>query len=243
MKYTRNPEKVNAELVENDAGQVICKSDIFIHTPVRFVEKGLSVIGVRSYVFGWHPIILASGDYAVSDICGRLEINPGSVKMITIDDTDYYEFFFPAGSIVVSSGDVVQDDKIIYYILDELHFQSKVPWFMTDNDLSRSLNSAREYADSRAAEVPEVMELMVAVASRDKNDPTSYLRHSQDKYKDKTSANAEFVPLTSVHLSVTNTIDRIAGNYFEPAVQGVLVSPSKKSNTVERILRYPKSVK
>lgn len=243
MSYTRNPEKVSRELVTNDSGQVICKSDVRIHTPVRFVEKELSVIGVRTYVFGWHPIILASGDYAVCDIPGRLEITPAATTMVTVDGEDYYEFFFPAGNIVVSSGNVVQDDKIIYFIIDELHFQSKVPWFMDDNDLCRSLINVAEYADSKAGEVMEVLELMVAISSRDKENPNQFLRHLQDIYKDKLSKQATFVPLTSVHLSVTNTIDRIAGNYFEPAIEGVLVNPSKKANTVEKILRHPTTVK
>lgn len=72
---------------------------------------------------------------------------------------------------------------------------------------------------------------------RDKDDERVYLRHVLDKYKNKASENVQFVPLTSVHLSVTGAINRIAGNFFEPAVEGEIVSPSKNVDEIEKLLR------
>ena len=236
-KLRRKPEAVLASLVKNSAGQVITRSACTIHTPVRFVERKLSLIGVRNYVFGWLPIILESGDYSVMNVCGRLEIKPDRVKMITIDDVDYYEFQFDAGSGVFQSDDVVQDDKIIYFIVDEMIFQAKAPWFMDYNDLGKLFDSAGYYAESRAAEVLEVVELLASVIARHKNDEGQYLRHFASTLKDKLLENAQFIPLASVHLTVTGTINRIGGNYFEPAVEGALIQPSRKADNVEKVLR------
>lgn len=236
-KFKRNPDLVKAGLVVNEAGQVITRAACRIHTPVRFVERKLSIIGVRTYVFGWLPLILESGDYSVMNVCGRLEINPDRVTMISIDDVDYYEFQFDPGSIVFQSSDVVQDDKIIYFIVDEMIFQAKAPWYMDYNDLGKLFDSAGYYADSRASEVLEVTELLTSVIARDKNNEGTYLRHLVSTLKDKLTDHAQFIPLTSVHLTVTGTINRIGGNYFEPAIEGALIQPSRKVDNVEKVLR------
>lgn len=237
MKYKRDLAAVKAELVKNSAGQLVCKSACRIQTPVRFVEKGLSKIGVRTYVFGWLPIILESGEYLVMNACARIEITPDQTSMVTIDDVDYYEFKFDAGSVVFPTDDVVQDDKIIYFIVDEMLFKAKVPWYMNYDDLGKLLDSARHYADSRAAKVLEVIELMASVVARLKEDEGKYLRHFSNTLKSNLLDQAQFIPLESVHLSVTGTVNRITGNYFEPAIEGALVQPSKKADNVEKILR------
>lgn len=46
--YKRNPERVKKDLITTPEGQVITKSGCRIHTPVRCVDRGLSVIGVRN---------------------------------------------------------------------------------------------------------------------------------------------------------------------------------------------------
>lgn len=237
MKYVRNPTKVGNELVTNDAGQVICRSACRIHTPVRFVEKDLSSIGVRTFVYGSMPIILETGDYAVTNICGRVEIRPDRITMVTIDDTDYYEFQFDAGSVVIPASEIIQDDKIIYFVLDELVFQAKVPWYLGYDDMGRLLDSAKEYADFNSGMMLEVIEVMVSVIGRPKNNNEIYIRSQIKTSKDADSENIQFIPMTSVHLSVAGTVNRIAGSYFEPAVEGALVSPSKSQDNVERILR------
>lgn len=237
MNFKRNPEKVRNEVVVNSGGQLIAKSACRIHTPVRFVEKDLSRVGVRTYVFGWLPIILDSGDYMVMNVCARVETTPTSYTMVEIDGTDYYEFYYEAGSVIFPTDNVVQDDKIIYFIIDEMIFQAKKPWYMDYNDLGCLLDSSKHYADSRAAAVLEVIELATSVIARLKGNEEKYLRHEIDTLKDKLLEHADFIPLTSVHLTVTGTVNRIAGNYFEPAIEGALVTPSKKTDTVEQILR------
>jgi uncharacterized protein (DUF1015 family) len=64
---------------------------------------------------------------------------PDRTTMTTINDEDYYEFHFDPGSIIFPTDMVVQDDKIIYFIVDEIYFQAKVPWYINYNDLCNLL--------------------------------------------------------------------------------------------------------
>lgn len=237
MKYVRDAAAVMANIAINSAGQTIAKSKVSIQTPVRFVERGLSVVGIRTYVFGVAPLILADGRYGVLNVCARMEITPDRTTMTTINDEDYYEFHFDPGSIVFPTDLVVQDDKIIYFIVDEIYFQAKVPWYINYNDLCNLLASAPEFADFGAAANLEVSEMFASVVARPKGQTETFLRTVLKSAKDVKTTEAEYVGMKNVYSTVSGTMNRIAGNYFEPAVEGALVQPSKQIDDIQRILR------
>lgn len=237
MKYVRDAGALMANVAVNAAGQTIAKSKISIQTPVRFVERGLSVVGIRTYVFGVLPMILADGRYGVVNVCARMEISPDRTTMLTIDDVDYYEFHFDPGSIIFPTDLVVQDDKIIYFVVDEFEFQAKVPWYMNYNDLLNLFLSAPEFADFGAAANLEVTEMFASVVARPKGQTETFLRTVLKSIKDAKTVDTEYIGMKSVYSTVSGTMNRIAGNYFEPAVEGALVQPSKQIDDVQRILR------
>lgn len=235
--YKRNPDRVKKDLVLTESGQYVTRSGCRIQTPVRCADRGLTVIGIRNYVFGQMAIILENGDYAYSNAICRMEIEPSSIKMVTIDDVDYHEFGFEPGSVVIKSSQVVVDDKILFYVIDEFVFQAKTPWYMSYNDRLNLLLNVKKYVGISAADAPEIVELMVSITARSPKDDSIFIRQSAKTYQDTESViNVSF---SSVQDSVQGTIDKIGGNYFEPAITGALVTPSQRSNRVERILRAP----
>lgn len=237
MGFKHNPEKVLTALALNNQGAYIAKQPIRIHTPLRFVERGLSVVGIQTFAFGLMPIILQDDTYAVTNICAQVELSPDQTRIITIDDVDYYEFSFEEGSVVYKTNVVVQDDKQIFFVLDELHFQGKMPWFMSMNHAANSLANAGQFADFYGAKNQEVNELLVAIGARSKVDLTKPLRTVAKTSADVRAENIEWVGLNSVYLSVPSTIPKIGGSYFEPAVEGALLQPSKRVDRFEKIMR------
>lgn len=235
--FKRNPERVKKDLVRLESGQVATRSGCRIHTPVRCVDRGLSVIGVRNYVYGQMPWILENGDYCYFNVPARIEIDPDSMRMVTIDDKDYYEFYFEPGSVVIKNTQVVKDDKILYFVLDEFVFQAKAPWYMTYEDRMKLFLNVGKYVGLSAGDVPQIIELMVSITARSQNDETVFARQDAKSYTDFNKS--VLVPFNSVQESVQGTVDKITGNYFEPALTGALVTPSTRANRVERILRAP----
>lgn len=237
MKYIRNKDKVMAALAKDASGRRIAKADLRIHTPVRFVERGLSVLDVRIYVYGCMPIILDDGTYLVSNICGRVEITPTKTKIITIDEVDYYEFLFEKDTVVFPSDRVVQDDKIVFFIIDELAFQAKVPRYMGYDDICNMLTTAKEFSDFGGAGTQETLEMFGSIIARQKSDTDKFLRFTAKTLADIQADKIQYVPMESVYLSVPGTINRITGNNFEPAIEGALTQPSKTVDNMQRILR------
>ncbi len=237
MKYVRDKDKVIKALAKDGQGRRIAKAPLRIHTPVRFVEKGLSIIGLRTYVYGAMPIIMEDGSYLVSNICGRVEISPTQTKIITIDDIDYYEFSFDKDTVVFPSGRVVQDDKIIFFVLDELIFLAKVPWYLAYDDVCNLFTTAKEFADFGGATVQEITEAFGSIIARPKTDHDKFLRLVAKTPSDVLADKIQYVPMESVYLSVPGTVNRISGSHFEPAIEGALTQPSKTVDNMQRILR------
>lgn len=232
--YTRDSKKVLKDLVKTDTGSYITKSGCYIHTPKRTEDRGLTVVGVRTYVYAQCAIINTEKEYGYVNAITRLEIDPSSMTQVTINDVDYYEFYFEPGSTVIKTSSVIKDDKILYYVLDEFVFQAKAPWYMSYQDRLKLFHNVAQYVGLKANEAPEIMEVMVSITARHPNDDGKFFRQLIKDYKEMGSE--VIVPFSSVQDSVQGTIDRITGNYFEPAVTGALVSPSKSANRVEQVL-------
>lgn len=235
--YKRDGARVFKDLILTEGGQYITRSGCRIHTPVRCVERGLTIIDVRTYVFGQMAIILEDNTYGFVNAITRVEVDPTSVKMVTVEDKDYYEFYFEPGSVVIKNNQVVKDDKILYFVLDEFIFQAKVPWYMSYNDRLNMFLNVQRYVGLNAASAPQIIELMASITARWSKDESIFIRQAAKTYKD-----ADVIiniPFASVQDSVLGTLDKIDGNYFEPAITGALVSPSPRANRVERILRAP----
>lgn len=235
--FKRNPDRVLKDLILTEGGQYVTRSGCRIHSPVRCVDRGLTIIGVRNYVFGQMAIILDNGDYAYSNAITRVEIDPTSTTMVTIDDKEYYEFYFEPGSVVIKTNQVVMDDKILFFVLDEFVFQAKTPWYMSYNDRLNLFLNVQRYVGIRAADAPEIVELMVSITARSPSDDSIFIRQVAKTYDD--TKDIINIPFASVQDSVQGTVDKIGGNYFEPALTGALVTPSRRANRVERILRAP----
>ena len=235
MLYKRNGDRVKSNLVLTSGGQYVTKSGCSIQVPVRTEDRGLTIIDVRTYVFGQFAIILDNGDYAYNNAICRVEINPTSMKIVTVDDIDYYEFYFEPNSVVIKTNQVVKDDKILYYVLDEFVFQAKVPWYMDYNDRLKLFLNVGRYVGLKAGDIPEILEAMVAITARSSSDETLFLRQTLKTYTDTTKIIN--IPFSSVQESVQGTFNKIGGNYFEPAITGALTSPSQMANRFEKILR------
>lgn len=235
--FTRNANKVLASLVLTEGGQYITKTGCRIHTPVRCVERGLSVIGVRNYVYGQMPVILDDNTYMYVNAITRIEIDPTSVKMITIGEKDYYEFYFEPESVVIKNNLVVKDDKILYFVLDEFVFQAKVPWYMSYNDRLNLFLNVQHFTGISAGDTPEIIELMSSITARSDTDESLFIRQTAKTVKD--AERIINIPFSSVQDSVQGTFDKITGNFFEPAITGALVTPSRRANTIEKIMRAP----
>lgn len=236
--FKRDKQTVLGTLVKKDF-VVYAKQACKIQIPQRFTEPavGLGLIGVDTQIAGLFPLILESGQYSVMNMCGMVQIDPYKITEITIDDTDYHEFYFAPGQVLFKTTQIVVNVDMVWNILNELIFKGKVPWYMDYEDLGNIANTTKKHAGSDVGAVRSMFEAMVSIVARSIKNRKTYLR-TEIKEGDKIIRDMiQIVPLRSVIDSVNNTQAKITGNYLGPAIVSALVDPSVKASKSEKILR------
>lgn len=236
-KYKRNPDLVKSMLVKNKSNQIFCKVDCKIQVPVRYSAVDLGQVGLDTYILGLFPIILDSGDYTVCNVNAFVELNPSKVSTVTIDDVEYHEFFFEKETVIIKNTSLVKRESLMYSMFSEFIFKGKIPWFVEYNDLGKLFDTADSHAGSKINKNLEVIEFIASLITRSKNDRSKYIRNTAKLYSDFTLDKLAYVPLSSIFYSVTNTVNKLSGSYFNDGVTSALVNPTTNVEKIEKILR------
>jgi hypothetical protein len=241
MKATiRKASAVHAALKEVVVGsdtRIIALKNCVIQIPSRFAQVGLAQIGTKTFIYGIYAIILETGEYAVSNINAMVQISPSRIMSIDIGGVPYYEFYFLAGDTVVVNTTLVRQKMLIYNVFDELIFKGKIPWYLEYDDVGKLFDTASRHGDSPVARNYEVIELIASMVARAPHDRTKYYRESVIDIDYLNTNPAVFVAMNSVFYSVTNTLNKISGNYYSDGVISALVNPSETTEHVETLLR------
>lgn len=236
-KLVRNADKVKSCLKELPGGQLFTTQPCRIQVPTRFNDRGLAQVGIDNYIFGIFALILEDGTYTVCNVDAMMQISPFKVLTVTIKDVTYHEFHFQANSIVVANMNLVRRDVLIYNLLEEFIFNGNIPWYIGYEDLGKIFDTAKEYADIGVDRNYEVLELIAAMVSRNPNDRTQYYRTFVESAEDVIKVPPAYVPMKSVFYSATNTMNKLAGSYFNDGVVSALVSQTHETERLESLIR------
>lgn len=235
-KLLRDAARVHSYLKELPGGQLFTTKACKIQIPEHFLSRGLAEVGIDTYVYGIYALIFEDDVYAVSNINAMIPITPSKILTTKIDDVAYYEFYFEENSVIIPDLNLVRSNNLIYTVFDELIFHGKIPWYLNYEDMGHLFASAKKHADSGVAQSYETIELIASMLARDHNDRTRYYRTSVQSKKDLITP-PDYVPLMSVFYSATNTLNKLAGNYFTNGLVSALVTPTKETERIETILR------
>lgn len=236
ISLIRNKEIISRYLVETSSGQVITKEPCTIQVPVRYNNIGLANIGSTTTIYGCFCIVFGN-EYSVCNINAMVDIIPDLTKQITVNDEQYYEFHFDKGSVVIRTTDLIKTERMLFTVFDEFIFKGNMPWYMGYEDAGKLFDTAGYHAGSRVAESLETIELIISLISRYSGDRTKYLRNILTSYKDTKLSNLAYIPLKNVFYAVTNTLNKLSGNYFNDGVVSSLVIPTTETTDIEKILR------
>lgn len=235
-KLIRDPAKVHSCLRELPDERLVALKPLKIYIPVRFEERNLASIGIETNIAGIYAMVVEDTYFAVSMVNAMIRIDPTSTVKIMIDDTEYYEFFFEAGSTIMPSVQLVKNDTLVYRIYDEIISKGRIPHYLNYMDLSRIFDTAKFHAGANIGTNHEVTELIISLIARDSKDRHRYYREictSEEVLSESTPA---FIPLRSVTYAATNTTNKLAGSYYHEGVVSALVSPSTRVEKIEALL-------
>ena len=235
-KLVRDPAKVHADLVVLPDRRLVTKKGCKIYIPSRFAERDLATIGIDTYIVGIYAITVDDTYYGVSMVNAMCRIEPTSTMRILVNEEEYIEFTFEAGSTVMSSIDLVKNDTLVYKIYDEIISKGRVPWYLGYHELGKIFDTSKYHAGANIGTNHEVTELLVSMITRDAKDRHQYYRKKavSDDYMAKNPP--AFIALRSVTYAATNTLNRIAGSYMNEGMVSALVSPTERVERIESLL-------
>lgn len=233
----RDPAKVHACLAELDDGRLVCKKKVKIYIPTRFAGRGLAFIGIETQIVGIYAIVVDDKYYGVSMVNALMRIEPTSMVKVMVEEEEYYEFTFDAGSTVLASTMLVKTDTLVYKIYDEIIAKGRVPWYLGYTELGKLFDTARYHAGANIGENHEVTELLVSMISRNPENRHQYYRQVVTSMEDLAAKPPAFIPLRSVTYAATNTTNKLAGSYFSEGLVSALVSPADRVERIEDLLR------
>jgi hypothetical protein len=88
---------------------------------------------------------------------------------------EYYQFTFPANTVIINSTFVIKDDSLMLKVFDEFVFLGKIPFYAEYEDVGRLFDTAKKHAGSNVAATPAVIEFIASMIGRKRDDKTSYL--------------------------------------------------------------------
>lgn len=233
-KFVRDVEKVHAALVEK-GDSLYAKKPIKMYVPVRFEERMLASIGLETFVVGIIGIVVEDKYFATWLFNAIIKIEPQSTVKVNFGDNEYYEFSFDAGAIICKDLNLIRTDTLVFRIYEELLSKGKVPWYMDYKSMGRLYSTSRKHANTRVGDNREVTELIVSINSRNPKNLHQHYREIVRKPEDLKTRPA-FTALKDVDTAATNTLNKLAGSYFEQGVTSALVNPAERQERIESLL-------
>lgn len=236
-KLIRSPERVKACVQELPDHRLVAKKPVKIYIPARFTERNLASLGVETYIVGIYAMVVEDAYFASSTVNAMIRIEPTSVMRLLIEDEEYIEFSFEAGSTIMSSTMLVKDAPLVYRICDEILMKGRVPWYIDYLQLGKLFKTAKKHAGANIGEHHEVGELLASAIARNAENRYEFYRTVVKSLDDIHRKPPVFIPLRSVQYGATNTLNKLAGSYFNEGVVSALVSPATRTENIERVLR------
>lgn len=236
-RLIHNPGKVHVCLKELEDGRLVAIKPLKMYIPTRFAERNLASIGIETHIVGLAAIVNEENCYGVLLVNAMLRIEPTSTLKVMFGDDEYYEFAFEAGSTVVASTQLVKTDTLVFRIYDEIIAKGRAPWYLGYAELGHLFDTAKYHAGANIGTNREVTELIVSMIARDPEDRTKYYRETVRSMEDLKKRPPAIIPLRSVQYSATNTVNKLAGSYWNDALTSALVSPAERTERIEELLR------
>ncbi len=236
-KLIKDAARVHAVLQELPDGRLVAKKPCKIYIPARFSERNLASIGIETNIVGIYAMVVEDTYYAVSMVNAMIRIEPTSTIKILIDEEEYYEFSFDAGSTVMATVNLVKTDTLVYRIYDEIISKGHVPWYLDYKVIGKIFDTAKYHAGANIGTNHEVTELIISMIARDAKDRHRYYRQTVKSLADIDKNPPAFIPLRSVIYAATNTTNKLAGSYFNQGMVSALVSPADRVERIEELLR------
>ncbi len=239
---TRDKSFILSNLVipEDPTQPVITRKPMKVVFPQRYVDRGMATLGSETSFTGIFATI-CENRYSVTKACAMVFSDPVSSRTLNWLGKEYVELSYDEGSAYMTTRDLVKHDQLVYRIYDEFFNKGNIPWFMTYDDVAHIFDTANKHGGTSIADSKEVTHFIVSLISRTRGDLTQYFRTAIETREDLKSIQPAFIAMINAAYAPTNTLNRIAGSYFDEGTVASIVYPTDRVEKLESAYRAGKT--
>lgn len=235
-KLKRNPDKIKAALeIKGDC--TICKKNLKILFPERYVKKGLAVLSTESQVIGIYAIVDDDNNYATVNISAMQSFKPYDSSLVNIEGETYVKFEFLAGDIFILNNNIVQSADNIFTIYNNFYQGGKIPFYLNYEDVSNILVNSKLFNGNDLGANPLIYEVITSVIARDPNNTKYYYKDLINNEEDINKIRPKFIGLSDRTRSLGDTAAKIIGAYLKDGLVNSIVEDEERSSDVSELLR------
>lgn len=224
----RDKEYVQKTILKKEDGYYTTKKTI-IEFPKWYEDKGLYEISDNTFLFGIFAIIV-DDKYSVSRIPTVINTTPLMVKEVEREDGVYIQLLYGPGDKFINSTSVLMQPYLSYEYFHGYYMMANMPWYITDEDLVRTMDNTTRYAGNNLGNSEIANEVLAAFVSRTPEDKRIF-------YRTHPNGKPYYVGLMDVRFSTLSTLNKLAGNYPEESLVSALVNKEKRPTTLENHAR------
>lgn len=233
--HNRDGGYISGRIKSVPVGKGFCSvttEDMYVYYPTRFEKASLAFIQDFYQVVGYLGLV-SNGKYGVFSLPCLLTMNPTSVQTVKIEDKEYTELFFSAGSTIFETNRLSKDSTLVYSIYNELVSKPNMPIYFSYKDALLCLHKTGAYANLSLEKTNVSTEVVIATTTTVSNNPQKLYR-TEAFTKDSIPV---FNGLRNIEHGVTNLPTAIMGSYSDLGVDSIMVNPPKKLEKYEAYLR------
>lgn len=236
-KLKRDPQGVLKALRKLPNGALATTEPLHIHVPETFRGKSILVMGEEISTMGFIPLILESGIYGVYTVPAMIRLNPHQTNIIEVDGVTYYDFFFPAGTIVFKAIELFKDNLLLYNLTDEMLSRGRIPWYYGYEDMMEYFQNIEHYTGTRLVQVRAIGEMIIAQVARLKTRRADPIRYHLIKPGENRPRGLCWLPLRNVAVGAVGLTAKLIGPYMDDGIDAALAQDGGKLSDLEEVLR------
>lgn len=231
----RNPSHIHKGLKGLPSGEVVALKPCQIHIPRRFTDVNLATISTHVEFVAIYGIVM-DGNYGMSLTNAVVKSKPSSTRVEKIDDVEYFIFNYEVGDVVFMDSRVVTMDVLVYHIWAEMIDKGKVPWYISAEDRAMLLMTARSHANVSIGSNYALIEMIIAVCTRNSEDRTEQWRYTLNKKGGVGKAEPISIGLRNIQFTAETDLARLSGSFAEVGLMSSIVRPGTKPEGLEKIV-------
>lgn len=236
-KLTRDRKYITSKLQQLPNHSLVTAEDCYVVFPEKYIAKQLaylqgrdkSILGICAIVMGdrYCPMILPN----------MIKVKPEDTSRFELNEVEYVALEYSKGAAIFESMNVIMSDLLVAVIYDTYIDSGLDAFFLNYEDRLKMFDATGLYAGITLGANHAVMRFIIAKILRNPKDKMKLAKESLNTQAKVSALSYEVVPFNSVIYGPKTTTGKLSGARADVGVNSALVSPSEKSDDIEKLLR------